>query len=213
MRHRRRGDGAARCSATSGEDIGSGWLTQNADQDGGRHRRRPRAQPRWKARPGLVGFRHCGTAARPRPRLQAAMQAQEHCPHSIPAAFSPPPPPTTSPSPRLDCASPAQPQPPTSTCALHRRKTAEPQSCLGPVIAAQPHHVCRWGSIQGLRDDAGFKKGVNRATTQVLMKTGQVERTNDRDFETEQRYAPPPPPDSPFPSPPSRHPTMSHGTR
>jgi amphiphysin len=34
----------------------------------------------------------------------------------------------------------------------------------------------------------GFKKGVNRATTQVLMKTGQVERTNDRDFETEQRY-------------------------
>jgi len=37
--------------------------------------------------------------------------------------------------------------------------------------------------------DAGFKKGVNRATTQVLMKTGQVERTNDRDFETEQRYA------------------------
>jgi hypothetical protein len=40
--------------------------------------------------------------------------------------------------------------------------------------------------------DAGFKKGVNRATTQVLMKTGQVERTNDRDFETEQRYALPP---------------------
>ena len=34
----------------------------------------------------------------------------------------------------------------------------------------------------------GFKKGVNRATTQVLMKTGQVERTNDRDFETEHRY-------------------------
>lgn len=33
----------------------------------------------------------------------------------------------------------------------------------------------------------GFKKGVNRATTQVLMKTGQVERTNDRDFETELR--------------------------
>jgi hypothetical protein len=35
--------------------------------------------------------------------------------------------------------------------------------------------------------NAGFKKGVNRATTQVLMKTGSVERTNDRDFETEQR--------------------------
>lgn len=33
----------------------------------------------------------------------------------------------------------------------------------------------------------GFKKGVNRATTQVMMKTGHVERTNDRDFETELR--------------------------
>ncbi|OAL51237.1 BAR-domain-containing protein [Pyrenochaeta sp. DS3sAY3a] len=42
----------------------------------------------------------------------------------------------------------------------------------------------------------GFKKGVNRATTQVLMKTGQVERTNDRDFETEQRYAMSSPPRS-----------------
>lgn len=39
--------------------------------------------------------------------------------------------------------------------------------------------------------NAGFKKGVNRATTQVLMKTGSVERTNDRDFETEQRYTSP----------------------
>lgn len=37
---------------------------------------------------------------------------------------------------------------------------------------------------------AGFKKGVNRATTQVLMKTGQVERTNDRDYETELRHVP-----------------------
>ncbi|KAF2841686.1 putative BAR adaptor protein [Patellaria atrata CBS 101060] len=33
----------------------------------------------------------------------------------------------------------------------------------------------------------GFKKQVNRATTQVMMKTGHVERTNDRDFETELR--------------------------
>lgn len=33
----------------------------------------------------------------------------------------------------------------------------------------------------------GFKKGVGRATTQVMMKTGQIERTNDRDFETELR--------------------------
>lgn len=51
----------------------------------------------------------------------------------------------------------------------------------------------------------GFKKGVNRATTQVLMKTGQVERTNDRDYETELRYAIPLPfpllLPSPLPSP------------
>jgi amphiphysin len=35
---------------------------------------------------------------------------------------------------------------------------------------------------------AGFKKNVNRATTQVMMKTGHVERTNDRDYEIEERY-------------------------
>ncbi|RMZ90766.1 hypothetical protein DV736_g2016, partial [Chaetothyriales sp. CBS 134916] len=34
---------------------------------------------------------------------------------------------------------------------------------------------------------AGFKKNVNRATTQVMMKTGHVERTNDRDYEVEER--------------------------
>merc|ERR1712098_276917 len=34
---------------------------------------------------------------------------------------------------------------------------------------------------------AGFKKNVDRAATQVMMKTGQVEKTNDRDFETELR--------------------------
>ncbi|KAI9779274.1 MAG: BAR adaptor protein Hob3 [Peltula sp. TS41687] len=33
----------------------------------------------------------------------------------------------------------------------------------------------------------GFKKNVNRATTQVMMKTGQVEKTNDRDYEAEER--------------------------
>lgn len=33
----------------------------------------------------------------------------------------------------------------------------------------------------------GFKKNVNRATTQVMMKTGHVERTNDRDYEVEER--------------------------
>lgn len=35
---------------------------------------------------------------------------------------------------------------------------------------------------------AGFKKNVNRATTQVMMKTGHVERTSDRDYEVEERY-------------------------
>lgn len=50
----------------------------------------------------------------------------------------------------------------------------------------------------------GFKKNVNRATTQVMMKTGMrgdfgtflycadelghVEKTNDRDYEVEERY-------------------------
>ncbi|KAM5453618.1 BAR adaptor protein Hob3 [Microsporum audouinii] len=34
---------------------------------------------------------------------------------------------------------------------------------------------------------AGFKKNVNRATTQVMMKTGHVEKTNDRDYEIEER--------------------------
>lgn len=35
---------------------------------------------------------------------------------------------------------------------------------------------------------AGFKKNVNRATTQVMLKTGHVEKTNDRDYEVEERY-------------------------
>ncbi|PNS18501.1 Protein hob3 [Sphaceloma murrayae] len=34
---------------------------------------------------------------------------------------------------------------------------------------------------------AGFKKNVGRATTQVMMKTGHVERTNDRDYAVEER--------------------------
>ncbi|KJR87657.1 protein hob3 [Sporothrix schenckii 1099-18] len=34
---------------------------------------------------------------------------------------------------------------------------------------------------------AGFKKNVNRATTQVMMKTGHVEKTSDRDYEVEER--------------------------
>ncbi|GAB7362201.1 hypothetical protein MBLNU230_g2227t1 [Neophaeotheca triangularis] len=34
---------------------------------------------------------------------------------------------------------------------------------------------------------SGFKKNVGRATTQVMMKTGHVERTNDRTYEVEER--------------------------
>jgi hypothetical protein len=33
----------------------------------------------------------------------------------------------------------------------------------------------------------GFKKAVNRAGTQVMMKTGHVEKTVDRDYEIEER--------------------------
>lgn len=62
---------------------------------------------------------------------------------------------------------------------------------------------------EGLMRQAGFKKNVNRATTQVMMKTGtqrlqldfetseyadrfvgHVEKTNDRDYEVEERYGP-----------------------
>jgi len=34
---------------------------------------------------------------------------------------------------------------------------------------------------------SGFKKNVNRATTQVMMKTGHVEKTTDREYEVEER--------------------------
>jgi len=34
---------------------------------------------------------------------------------------------------------------------------------------------------------SGFKKAVNRAGTQVMMKTGHVEKTIDRDYEIEER--------------------------
>ena len=41
-----------------------------------------------------------------------------------------------------------------------------------------------------ISQSAGFKKNVNRATTQVMMKTGHVEKTNDRDYEVEERWLP-----------------------
>jgi hypothetical protein len=34
---------------------------------------------------------------------------------------------------------------------------------------------------------SGFKKAVNRAGTSVMMKTGHVEKTIDRDYEIEER--------------------------
>ncbi|KAK6412660.1 BAR adaptor protein Hob3, partial [Oleoguttula sp. CCFEE 5521] len=34
---------------------------------------------------------------------------------------------------------------------------------------------------------SGFKKNVGRATTQVMMKTGHVEKTSDREYEVEER--------------------------
>ena len=59
-------------------------------------------------------------------------------------------------------------------------------SCLGPVclglvslfVSSYRTHAARI---------TGFKKNVNRATTQVMMKTGHVEKTNDRDYEVEER--------------------------
>src|ERR1700753_3526475 len=70
-----------------------------------------------------------------------------------------------------------------------------------PVICAQrfiirhdKHSTCRGQVRQHPVVPAGvtkliigFKKTVGRATTQVMMKAGQVEKTNDRDFETELR--------------------------
>jgi len=34
---------------------------------------------------------------------------------------------------------------------------------------------------------AGFKKAASRATTTVMIKAGQVERTSDREYEVEER--------------------------
>ncbi|KAL8734919.1 MAG: hypothetical protein Q9166_001271 [cf. Caloplaca sp. 2 TL-2023] len=48
--------------------------------------------------------------------------------------------------------------------------------------------------LEGRKDENGYgpietlhRKNVNRATTQVMMKTGHVEKTNDRDYEVEER--------------------------
>ncbi|MCJ1394191.1 BAR adaptor protein Hob3 [Xylographa bjoerkii] len=54
----------------------------------------------------------------------------------------------------------------------------------------ESRNASKSGSLQDILDImswAGFKKNVNRATTQVMMKTGHVEKTNDRDYEVEER--------------------------
>ena len=42
-------------------------------------------------------------------------------------------------------------------------------------------------SLTDTSERSGFKKAVNRAGTQVMMKTGHVEKTVDRDYEIEER--------------------------
>ncbi|KFY24506.1 hypothetical protein V491_02134 [Pseudogymnoascus sp. VKM F-3775] len=70
--------------------------------------------------------------------------------------------------------------------------------CGGLLLAGTMLSACYLGdTTEGSADSgnaesanmswAGFKKNVNRATTQVMMKTGHVEKTNDRDYEVEER--------------------------
>ncbi|KFY86225.1 hypothetical protein V500_07783 [Pseudogymnoascus sp. VKM F-4518 (FW-2643)] len=67
--------------------------------------------------------------------------------------------------------------------------------CGGLLLAGTVLSACYLGdTTEGTRRAAsanmswaGFKKNVNRATTQVMMKTGHVEKTNDRDYEVEER--------------------------
>jgi bridging integrator 3 len=40
---------------------------------------------------------------------------------------------------------------------------------------------------KGAKNRSGFKKAVNRAGTTVMMKTGHVEKTVDREYEVEER--------------------------
>jgi len=53
-----------------------------------------------------------------------------------------------------------------------------------PLKIGSDHHR---RSLKLAMSWSGFKKNVNRATTQVMMKTGHVEKTNDRDYEIEER--------------------------
>jgi hypothetical protein len=158
----RTGEGAARCSGRS-ENIEVGQLHQNRNRCCSATRKRgrgPVASSLWHCRPP--------TTTRLRPTRNSVSIDSRGSPHNTT---------TTTHDPNHSTFSSSYYPP------VNRGTT--PQSCHGPVRS--PSTIIQ--EAAGLHD-AGFKKGVNRATTQVLMKTGQVERTNDRDFETEQRYAP-----------------------
>merc|ERR1712230_186143 len=74
-----------------------------------------------------------------------------------------------------------QPTPPTTTPRIVvkiRLQYTPVQSPFTSTSIPIPTATMSW---------AGFKKNVNRATTQVMMKTGHVEKTNDRDYEVEER--------------------------
>ena len=42
-------------------------------------------------------------------------------------------------------------------------------------------------SVEASNDCVGVKKAANRGVTSLMMKTGHVERTNDRNYEAEER--------------------------
>lgn len=86
------------------------------------------------------------------------------------------------PRPPSNPISPATPQPHGDRISYRPRRTSIPREhihtggttrarCRGQV-RRPGHPACIGGATDG---DAGFKKNVNRATTQVMMKTGECE--------------------------------------
>lgn len=59
---------------------------------------------------------------------------------------------------------------------------------LGRYGLGAPRATAPAAQVTLTHGPTGFKKNVNRATTQVMMKTGHVEKTNDRDYEVEERW-------------------------
>jgi len=70
-----------------------------------------------------------------------------------------------------------------------RQTTSPPPTNAACVLIEHPLYEIHiiYTSTTAAMSWAGFKKNVNRATTQVMMKTGHVEKTNDRDYEVEER--------------------------